>query len=292
MYGRFAISLLALGATVAVTWPRGAACVHASDPGDLLPDTDDDFLPDCVEWAVMTNASNGDTDGDLVSDFVEVVQRGNPRQVGTPLPTDQEMRVVVTGPQPGSVDGTSWLHLFVRLMEPQTPMSGFHAWLELPALPGARFSFDMLSMGPIVYRNRAVGSEGQWVQVSVPLVSSDVLRLLLPCSIHVESIVGGRYLRSDVGLFNVSNTISTLVPWDAHYFAVQSIAPSFAGGGGLSNRVCLLDLQEQGSGPGGTVFVVLNAFCDDCNEVECSPNCPSSIGWVITVPGGLGSTGG
>jgi hypothetical protein len=48
---------------------------------------------------------------------------------------------------------------------------------------------------------------------------------------------------------------------------------------------------EAGSGPGGTVFEVMAASCEDCNDVECSSQCPQSVGWVVTIPGGLTGLG-
>ncbi len=287
MFVRLAFSLLTLGVAIAFSWKVEPNHVRAGGSTDPLPDTDGDFLPDCVEWAVLTNASTGDTDGDDVPDFVEVVQRGQPRRAGAELPTDQELRIVVTGSS--SSTDPSWLHLLLRVIEPGA-MTSFAAWLELPSLPGVRLNFDMLAMGVADFDLRNCGPQGLWVRLSVPMVSMAVLRAMVPCTIQVESIVGGRYLRSGVQLFDVEGTVSTLVPFDDQHFAVQSIAP-IASMGGLSNRVCLLDLLGIGSGPGGTAYLVQNAFCDDCNEVECAPNCTDAMGWIITVPGGLGVLG-
>lgn len=291
MLVRLAVSALALGVVLAGTWPSASPCVHATETDPLL-DTDDDFLPDCVEWAVLTSTTNPDTDGDLTPDFIEVVQRGTPRDPGAPMPVDQEMRIVITGPQPGTTTGATWMHLFLRLAEPGTTLTSFQAWLEVPSLPGMRLNFDIFALGPAAYRERNAGPQGIWVQLSVPLVSTNLLQQLLPCSIQAESVVGGRYLRSGVKLFNVQGTISTLVAFDEARYAVQSIAP-VVGGGGLSNRVCLLELTESGSGPGGTLYTVTHAACEDCNELECIlPTCVQSIGWILTIPGGLGVMGG
>jgi hypothetical protein len=290
MFVRLAFSLLALAAAAALTLRGESGHVRADGQLDPLIDSDGDFLPDCIEWAMLTNAAAPDTDHDNVSDFVEVVQRGNPRQPGTPMPTDQEMRVVITG-MSGGAAAPSWMHLLVRLTEPSAAMTSFHAWLELPAFPGIRLTFDMLALGPAQFHVRNAGPEGVWVQLSVPLVSTAVLHALLPCSIQAESVVAGRYLRSGVQLLDVQGAISSLVAFGDEHYALQTIASMTAGGGGLSNRVCLLDLEDVGSGPGGTAYIVENAFCDDCNEVECAPNCTDAIGWVITVPGGLGVLG-
>lgn len=291
MLGRLVLSLLTLGVGLALTWRGEPMRVQASETDPLL-DTDDDFLPDCVEWAVLTSTTNQDTDGDLVPDFVEVVQRGTPRQPGEPQPIDQEMRIVITGPQPGTTAASTWMHLFLRLAEPSTPITSFQAWLEVPYLPGVRLNFDMFALAPAVFRQRDAGAQGVWVQLSVPLVSTTLLHQVLPCSIQAEAVLGGRTVRCGVNLFDVQGSISTLVAFDNDRFAVQSIAPT-PGGGGLSNRVCLLDLVECGSGPGGTLYTVTNASCEDCNELECAmPNCTQSIGWIVTIPGGLGVIGG
>jgi hypothetical protein len=289
MLARLALLLLALGLVGTLPWPRQQTVVIAGSP-ELLPDTDDDFLPDCVEWVVLTSATNPDTDGDQIPDFIEVVQGGSPRVPGGPLPTDQEMRLLVTGPVAGSGYNQTWLHLFVRLTEPTTQIQSFQAWVELPALPGVRIAFDFLGFGTPLFRTRNAGPAGYWIQLSVPMVTPSLLQNLLPCSIQVESLVGNRLVRSGVSLFDLAGSITTMVPFGGGRFAAQCIAPN-PQGGGLSNRVCLLDLTEVGTGPAGTIYQITNAFCDDCPEVECAPTCPASIGWLITVPGGLGVIG-
>ncbi|MBL8752577.1 MAG: hypothetical protein JNK15_04685 [Planctomycetes bacterium] len=286
---RFAISLLSVLAVATFAWPAPAP-LHAVTDTTALPDTDGDFLPDCVEWAILTSATNPDTDGDLIGDFIEVVQRGAPRIPGASLPTDHEMRIIVTGADTGGESSPTWLHLFLRYAEPNAMVTLFQAWVELPNYPGVRFPFDCLAQGAMVVNERQAGVDGTWLQVSVPLVQPGILRAILPCSFNAEATIGGRYLRSTASLFELGPEIATLVPFGTGKCAAQSITPN-PSTSTLSNRVCLLDLEEVGSGPGGTVYQIAEAFCDDCNEVECAVTCPQSEGWLITIPGGLGAIG-
>src|SRR5262245_17836322 len=104
MPGKKLYSLLATCIALTATWwvlPVERATAHAWELG-ILEDSDNDFLPNCVEWAVMTNSASPDTDGDGTGDFIEVVQRGHPREPSAPLALDQEMRIVLTGPGIGS----------------------------------------------------------------------------------------------------------------------------------------------------------------------------------------------
>jgi hypothetical protein len=71
-------------------------------------------------------------------------------------------------------------------------------------------------------------------------------------------------------------------------FAVQTIAPTI-GNGGLTNRVCVVQLTNSGSGLAGTAYTITAADCEDCNELECpAADCSACLNWVILIPGGLG----
>lgn len=293
MLGKKLSSLLAACIAVTATWlvlPAERATAHAWELG-VLEDTDNDFLPNCVEWAVMTNSSSPDTDGDGTGDFIEVVQRGQPRLPGTPLALDHEMRIVVTGPGIGVGPQTAWAHLFFRFVGALPPISYFDVWVDLPQYPGLRVPLAILAAGGIVFRDRLTAQDGYWVQVSVPIVSISFLQLFLPCSFHAEALIGGRFVHTGVQVINVQGVVSTLVPYGER-FAVQTIIPNPGSPTVVSNRVCLLELEEVGSGPGGTVYQVIDAYCDDCNELECDPTCTQSIGWILTIPGGLAVLGG
>lgn len=268
------------------------APVLQADEVDPLLDADDDFLPDVIEWAVMTNAANTDTDDDECPDFVEVVQRGTPRQHGVARTLDHEMRVVVTAPQPG-VTGPTWLHLLFRFVGDPSLMTSFQCWISLPGMQGVRLPLNMLGFATMSFAERQTAAHGLWVRLSVPMVSEAMLRTLLPCTFEAEATIGGRSILTAVNLFDAQGVTSSLVPFAEDRLAMQSIGQLCGPTSSGSNRVCLLGLRRVGSGIGGTVFEVVEADCEDCNELECSPGCPQSVGWIFTMPGGIESiTGG
>lgn len=286
MSGFVKLSLLAGAAALALLWlvSPTPVIVQATPPGPL-DDTDGDFLPDQVEWAVMTSSTSADTDGDAVPDFVEVVQRGLPRTPNGPVGMDHEMRVVVSSPPAGAADQAAWLHVLVRFAETAVPIDNFAIWFETPWLPGLHIPLDGLLMIAPQIDMRVTPVDGVWLRVSAPLVSLSLLHALLPCSIQAEGFVGGRHLRTGANLFEMQGEIATIVPFGNDAFAVQTIT-AMPPTGCEANKVCVLDLTEVGSGPGGTVFEVTDATCEDCNELECGLGCTGAIGWLLTIPGG------
>ncbi|HEB52481.1 MAG TPA: hypothetical protein ENI87_04400 [bacterium] len=299
MRRKFTVTLMAAGlATGALHWLSPSGAVAAYETATL--DTDEDFLPDAVEWVVLTDVSNPDTDGDTVPDFVEVVEGGQPRHENAPLPPDQRLRVVITGPMPGSSDPRTWMHVFHRVITPATAagagataIQSFDTWLERPEWPGVRFPLNVFAAGGLVYRERVTAHDGVWVQLSVPLVSEGVLKQVLPCTIYAETTVAGQALSSGMTLINLPAGISSIVPYDPGRFVIQTLSPIPAQPVvGYSNKVCVLELLEDTTGPAGTTYIVVAADCEDANDLECAPSCPSSVGWTITIPGGTGLIGG
>ncbi len=264
-----------------------------ADGVDPFLDSDDDFLPDAVEWAVVTSPENGDTDRDGVPDFVEVVQRGSPLTLRAPMPQDHEMRVVVNSTPVGTSGARqTWLHLLFRFMGETSLLTSFQSWIQISQMPGIPIGLDGLGSGQMVLRQRQVSNEGLWVSLSVPMGSEQMLRQLLPCTIAAQARIGGRDIRTGVKLFDIRNTTATLVPF-REGFAVQSISPAAPMAGGGSNRICVLGLTEAGNGVSGTIYRVATAECDDCNDLECGVGCPETVGWVFVVPGGIETiTGG
>ena len=266
-------------------------CTLVADPTSVTDDSDGDFVPDVVEWACLSNANAADTDVDGVPDFVEIVQRANPQQAGLPLPSDHELRIVVTALGSGSTSLTN-LHLLFRFMGEPTLLTQLDTFLELGWVQGARFSLSSLAAGQIIVRQQAVPGEGLWVHVSVPLASEAGLRSLMPCTIGADAQIGTRLLRTRAPLFDYDGLTSTIVPFARNNMvAVQSIGAQrlFAGGG--SNEVCVMRLRRVGSGDGsagGDAFRVEAASCEPCNDLQCgAASCSGSVGRVFVLPGGL-----
>ena len=303
MQPKHIVTLMAAGlATSFVAWtiPSKSVAAGGGTGSAATLDTDGDFLPDAVEWVVLTNAHKDDTDGDLIPDFVEVVEAGRPRHESQPLPADQHMRLIITGPSPASTDPRTWMHVFHRVMTPATsPGSGanaiqsFQVWLEGPLWPGIQFPLNALASGEVVYRERVTANDGVWVQFSVPLVSQSILAAVLPCTIWAQTTVREQSLRSGQTLIEAGGSIATLVPFVDDRYVLQTLSP-FASQPAVSesNRVCVLSLQEMSVGPAGTTYQVVDADCEDANELECSASCQASIGWTMTIPGGTGLIGG
>jgi hypothetical protein len=257
-------------------------------------DSDGDFLPDCVEWVCITSASSANTDLDGAGDFVEVVQKGRPRQANAALPADHEMRIVVTS-NPTANGNEVILHLLFRFMGGPELLNQFDCYAELGAVPGLRIPLSTLSLQPVSVQQRVVPGEGLWVRYSVSLVSEQVLRSVLPCSIGSSAVIGSRSVETTIPLFEQGGSTCSVVPFAPGLFAIQSVSAPVAGAVGAlpNNRVCVLQLQPIGGGSGGSAFLVSGAECQDCNDLVCGVECAASVGTVVVLPGGPGSiTGG
>jgi len=306
MQRKFSLFLVATGlATTFVAWSQPDQTVAATggnDPSVAEIDTDGDFLPDVVEWVTLTNSQNPDTDGDSVPDFIEVIEGGHPRHESAPLPADQQMRLIITGPNPGTGDTLTWMHVFHRVMPTSmgpnpgiNAIQSFETWLERPEWPGVRFPLNSFAAGGLVYRERITPEDGIWVQLSVPLVDESILAEVLPCTIWAETTVEGKQLANGQKLIPVPAGTATLVPFGDGRYVIQTLSPTPSTTSSFvveTNRVCVLTLREDSTGPSGTTYLVTAADCEDANDLECDSTCSQSVGWTITIPGGTELLGG
>jgi hypothetical protein len=187
------------------------------------------------------------------------------------------------------------LHLLFRFMGGPELLNQFDCYAELGAVPGLRIPLSTLSLQPVSVQQRVVPGEGLWVRYSVSLVSEQVLRSVLPCSIGSSAVIGSRSVETTIPLFEQGGSTCSVVPFAPGLFAIQSVSAPVAGAVGAvpNNRVCVLQLQPIGGGSGGSAFLVSGAECQDCNDLVCGVECAASVGTVVVLPGGPGSiTGG
>lgn len=289
-----ALGALSLAVPALFLGSRTGGTELAADGSQLLQDSDGDFLPDLLEWTVLANPTRADTDGDGSGDFVEVVQHGLPWQRDPARPADHEMRIVVTSHVDASGESQIWMHTLLRLMGDESVVQSYRPWIQSELLPGLR-----LPLGPAWWRevqvaSRRAGGEGLWYRVSVHLAPEAVLRPFLPLTIAAHATLGGRAVKSGAHLFPTVSGLATLVPASGG-LVPQTLSPprESASHGGLANKYCLMEVEEMGGGPGGRVYEVTSADCENANDLECAVNCTKSQGWVFILPDGIGTvTGG
>jgi hypothetical protein len=291
-------------ATIIVAWHSDRQVITATgndNPSVAEIDSDGDFLPDVCEWVTLTNSSKPDTDGDGQSDFLEVLTGTNPRRPDAQAPQDHQLRVIVTEPPPGSTDPLTWLHVFHRVMPTGAPsaaaqqIQAFDLWLESPQWPGFRLPLNSFAASGTYYRQRVTQQHGVWIQLSVPLVPSPLLRSLMPCTIWADTVVSGKQLIHGVKLLPVPSGAATLVPFGDDRFVIQTLSPVASTSNTMfteTNRVCVLTLDETSVGPAGVTYIVTAADCEDANDLECELSCSASVGWTITIPGGTQALSG
>lgn len=262
-----------------------------AEPAPRDQDSDNDFLPDDLEWVCLTNALSPDTDDDGTPDFVEIVQRGNPRHPGQPVPADHEMRLVVTS-RPGAAGGEVVMHLLFRFLGTTELLTHLDCYAEVGSMPGLRVPLSSMSLQPIAMEQRVEPNQGLWVRLSIALVSETVLRSVLPCAITAHATIGGRSLHTAVPLFDHAGATCSVVGFGPGSYAIQTVGPNLVRTT-PNNRVCVLQLQPAGTHPSGSAFMVTAADCQDCNDLTCGTECAASLGSVLILPGGVGPiTGG
>ena len=200
--------LLAGSILAALGWMTEAKTVEAQPPS-LFDDADGDFLPDALEWALMTDPQVADTDEDGVDDFIEVVQNGFPLENDAPRPKDHEMRVLATTRVDNAGESQFWLHLLFRSMSGlEAPLEGFVPWIDVG---GVKYPIHGLLAGaPLHSRVLHRDDEGTLVLVSLLVATERAARSLLPFSFGVSAKLGGRPITSSTYYMDVEGTTSNL----------------------------------------------------------------------------------
>ena len=275
--------------------------LHA-DPSTLLEDSDGDFLPDDLEWCMMTDRGIADTDGDGSGDFLEVVHFDDVRVPGVPAPLNDAMRIVVTSTADGADHQSYWMHMLFRFANGNLgTVSHLVPWIDIM---GVRVPLtDLLLSNSIQFVQRPGPAGDLLVRVSgqdfagrnppEPPASRDWSRS------RARPVASWRQASSPCPW---ARRLQLLVPHNdqliAHtarpQFGHQFQGPSGSGGDQeeeteffKSNKVCVFQLSLVGASPGGSLLEIVSAECMPANGLDCGSECPRTAGEVVTIPGGL-----
>lgn len=289
---RIVFALLAASLLALIGWTTDAKTV-AAEPDGLFDDTDGDFIPDALEWVLLTDFEDADTDDDGVGDYIEAVQGGYPiTQDAVALPADDEMRVLATTRDDDNGDSVLWVHAMFRLMNGlDTKLEEVVPWVDLK---GQKYPLTgLFDKTPLFWRILDNGAQGTLVVISTPVASEEVGRNLMPFTFGVSARLGGRRVSSSAYYLDVGGRSSVLAALDRDRSAFQTLRKTQQEGPfEFVNQVCALRLTVIGSSPAGTVVRVNSARCEPAHALRCSIRCTAVNETTLVLPDGMSTITG
>lgn len=289
---RLFLAFLAAVGLAAVGSIRTTPDQLAAGPNDPFLDSDGDLLPDVLEWVLLSDPWNADTDGDGDDDFLEAVQHQIVKSAPAPA-TDHEFRStthIVRLP-----DNTQ--HVIVNLMFRIVNGNPGEVTSLSPTiyLNGLEVPFSAVFMAGLTHVGiKSHPTEGLYILLSSRLCSPANLAPLLPCSIGSSAVIGGRSFNSGCSLFDGDGTTVSLIETQNHHFALHPIDSEFLtdpneprAGFWTKSKVCELELVVTGVGQGYALAQVIEAACTGAPTLGCAPSCDSWRWRLVVVPDGL-----
>jgi hypothetical protein len=275
-------------------FPPATDTVEAAS-ANYFSDSDNDLLPDSIEWALMSDPACADTDRDGTDDFLDAVQFQLPGVTQQP-PLDNELRAVVSHLTLPNGTQHVMLNLLFRIV------SGAESevkWLQpFVQVPGGTVSIAPLFASNILHiAARFHPARGMYLLICSRLTVGETIFSILPMAVGVRGIIGQRLFSNGCLLADVDRQITTIAPVSSQHYVLHPISTSFAGQGGTqpqqafwaSSQVCLLELEPTGGGGIGqsVVCTVSDAYCGGAPTLLCAPSCPTENGKVYVLPDGL-----
>jgi hypothetical protein len=282
-------SAAGVGALVFGTPPllRAAEC-------DAFTDSDNDLLPDSLEWVTLTSPTDSDSDSNGTADFVQTVQHIAPMS-GKSRPMQDEVRILVSSFRNGDADEV-YLHMLFRFVGNQ--IGNVQSLVPFLAIgsndPVVVPIGQLIGTGPVCVRSRFEEPLGTCLIISARIAAASELSWVLPCTVGAEAVIDGRRYTSGTYVSNTDGSQVALVPISTQSFIAQPLQ-----GEGTttpfwnSNSVCAMKLDVVGAGLAGMLCEVSSADCEIANGLKCAPSCRANVGRMVFVPDGLGTlTGG
>lgn len=290
-FHKISVPLLAATLLAAYTWTTDAKTLTAESAG-LFNDADGDFLPDALEWVLLTDPLDADSDDDGVGDYVEMVQSGYPLVADpVPLPSDDEMRVLATTGVDETGASMLWVHVLFRLMNGlDTELEDVLPWVDLE---GTKYPLENLFDGVPVFSRVLENADGMMVMISTPVASEDAARSLLPFTFGISARLGGRSITSSAYYMDLRGQTNTIVARDRDRSVMQTLRQAQQKGVlEFSDRVCALSLTIVGTTPCGPVVRIDSARCEDARRLRCPFSCSAAVETVFLLPDGLSTIAG
>ena len=270
---------------------EGGGLIEAS-PITPHQDSDGDLLPDAIEWILMTDPLNPDTDGDGQDDFLEAVQHILELGPQHKRPLDHEMRVLATTEQTGNGTADVWLTMLFRFVGAKVQdLTQFEPYLDWY---GTRHPLsNIIGSQSVYFKTMSHPTEGLYIILSAKLASRSSLKRFLPCTLGAKATIAGKTISSGAYLLETGGETTTLVPVSADEFVVQTLAPEDDTPFWNADRVCLYKLSEIAKTPNGSFCEIDKATCTPKGKLRCPPTCKTSLGKVTYFPDGISTvTGG
>lgn len=284
-----------VGITAVLEGSWRASALHAQQ-GNPFQDSDQDLLPDSLEWVALTNPSAGDSDGNGMDDFLQTVQHLAPFSQ-TARPDQDEVRVLVSSFGTGD-EAEVYVHMLFRFVGGRIGnVQSMVPFLSLGTLHNAALLpiDQLIGSGPICVRSSFNAAIGTRLIVSARIARANELAFVLPCAICAEAVIDGKRYTSGTYLTGTDGQQVALVPISGNRFIAQPLAGDEGASNPFwnSNSVCTMSLDVVGAGLAGILCEVSAADCEVANGLRCAPSCKSSLGRMVFVPDGLSTlTGG
>lgn len=268
--------------------PRPARELDALPRPPLL-DTDGDFLPDNLEWVLLSDPTRRDTNSDGRNDLLQAMDYEAPRHKTRALKTRDSMRVLVNT-SGSKKNRLVWITLLLRLASGR--LSDLRALQVYMTVGNRKVLLDpLLPYALEDVKTRYIKDQGMLVRLSFRLKLDSVMRYISSTTIGSCGLIGSTLVRSGTVLMDI-NGYHTLSFFSDTTNDNQGLALQTTGAFEDENpywslnKLCVLALEMQGVGHGWLICEVTKADCQQESSVRCTSNCGNANGLTFFLPDG------
>jgi hypothetical protein len=254
-----------------------------------FPDADDDFLPDAVEWVLLTDPDSADTDDDGAIDYIDALGFSQRDPLVAPSLADHSARFVAASSIDDAGRRKIWLFLLMHVVGGNpSSIESFDVFVESNGVSVSLL--PILGTGQIYSRSFSDPlNEHLFAIYAFELLDEQISNHLQPLCLGASITLDGLNFTNDLPVFEAEGVMSTLADFGDGRVAVQTL------GGDTpvqsvwtNNRICTLDIVPITT----TLYQVFRSGCETFEGLYCPPGCRNLTGRTFTLPGGLGAVTG